>query len=175
MPDADEGWRQYVEREQVEEIRGTHGHRLVTAAMFVVLVVVGDLALLGVIAGDARVADGHSVGISSDVLQHLIHSLGRRAAIDHPRFLEAPLADILRHSFSEFFQTGCQHRHELGTEHGAECLHREQEITSRSTASLQVMPHAVLADASACHYAVDMRMIVQVAAPGMQDGGHASL
>lgn len=78
MPDADEGWRQYVEREQVEEIHGTHGHRLVTAAMFVVLVVVGGLALLGVIAGDARVADDHSVGISSDVLQHLIHSLDCR-------------------------------------------------------------------------------------------------
>ena len=164
-----------MKREQVEEVHGTHAHRLVTAAMSIVLVVVGDFALVGIIVEDPQVADGHAVGISSDVLQHLIHSLGRRLAVDHPRFLEALFADILRYDLAEFLQTGGQHGHKLGTEHGAERLHGEEEVATSSFASLQVMPDTVLVDASACHYAVDVRMIVQVAAPRVQDGCHASL
>ena len=76
-----------MKREQVEEVHGTHAHRLVTPPMPVVLVVVGDFALVGIIVENPCVADGHAVGISSDVLQHLIHSLGWRLAVDHPRLV----------------------------------------------------------------------------------------
>ena len=47
-----------MKREQVEEVHGTHAHRLVAAAMSIVLVVVGDFALVGIIVEDPRVADG---------------------------------------------------------------------------------------------------------------------
>ena len=159
----------------MEEVHGTHGHRLVTPLIPVVLVVVGDFALVGIIIEDPRVADGHAVGISSDVLQHLIHSLGWRPAVDHPRLFEALFADILRYDLAEFLQTGGQHGHKLGTEHGAERLHREEKVSTGSLASLQMMPDTGLVDASARHYAVDVRMKVQVAAPRVQDGCHASL
>lgn len=161
--------------EQVEEVHGTHAHCLVAAAMPIVLVVVGYFALVGIIVEDARVADSHPVGVSSDVLQHLSHSLGWRSAVDHPRFLEALFSDILRYGLAEFLQPRGQHGHELGAEHHSQCLHREEEVATGSLASLQVMPHTVLVDTSARHDAVDVRMIAEVAAPRVQDSSHASL
>ena len=164
-----------MEREDVEEVHGAHAHRLVRAAMSVVLVVVGDLALPGIVVEDPGVTDGHAVGVPADVFQHLADALGRRPAVDHPRLLEAPFADMLRHGLSEFLQPVCEHGHELGTEHRTECLHGEEEVAPGSPASLQVVPEAVLVHASARHYAVNVRMVVQVAAPCVQDTGHASL
>lgn len=175
MADADECGRQDMEREQVEEVHGTRAHRLVTAAVSIVLVFIANRSLLCVVFEYARVADGHAVGISSDVLQHLVHSFGGRPAIDHPRLFEALFADILRYGLAEFLQTGGQHGHQLGTEHGAECLHREEEVATGSLASLQVTPDTVLFHTSARHDAVDVRVVVQVAAPRVQDGSHASL
>ena len=110
MSDAHERGRQDVERYQVEEVDGVHGHLPMPSTAPVVLVVIGRHPV-GRVAEDARVGDGHAVCVPPDVLQHLVDALGRRAAVDHPRLVEALLADILRDGLADHFQAARQHGH----------------------------------------------------------------
>ena len=170
MAYAHERGRQDVEREQVEEVDDVHGHLPMLSTAPVVLVVIGHHPV-GRVAEDARVADGHAVGIPPDVLQHLLDALRRRAAVDDPGLVETPLAYILRDGLAGCLQAARQHVHELGAEHLAQCLHREEEVAC-ALAPLEVMPCAVTIHPAPGDDAVDVWVVVEVASPRVQDGRH---
>ena len=86
-----------MQREEVKEFHGMHCHFLVHGFMLVVLPVVCYHAIGGVFLY-AGVADCYTISIATNILKHLIHTLGRRTAVNHPSLVHALLADILRNN-----------------------------------------------------------------------------
>ena len=72
-----------------------HGHLLVLSAGAVVLPVIGHQPFGGDLP-DAGVADGGAVGVAADVLEHLLHALCRRTAVNDPVFRHRRFPDIFR-------------------------------------------------------------------------------
>ncbi len=74
--------------------RGRAVHSGVSAGA-VVLPIVGHQPF-GSDVLDAGVADGDTVGVASDVLEHLLHALCRWTAVNDPVFRHRRFPDILR-------------------------------------------------------------------------------
>ena len=167
VTDVDEAVREDVLGVAPYELHTAEGHLLDLAVIAVVLILEGDAVITH--GADAPVPDGHAVGVAGEVLQRALRPADRRFGIDHPGLGEAFLADGLR-----YLLYGREFRHELGPEHVAEGLHREEERLLPAVLDLRKrlpLPRGQ-APSAAWHDAVQVGMEHQVAAPGVQQGRH---
>ena len=133
-------------------------------------------------AHQAVVGDGHTMGVAAQIGQHLLGTGERRFGIHYPvGVLEGgePAA-----KGCGVGQWGCgagevqltvlvglgQCLEILGAEHRRECAHRKQEPGLGGDPAL-----AIGAQGSAGDHAVDMDVLIELLAPGVQDHGDAEL
>jgi ABC-type uncharacterized transport system ATPase component len=82
MADADKTAGKDMDQEAVEELVGRIGHYLLFAAMGVITPEEGHISIAEV--DQARLGDGHAVGVPGQVLQYLARSSKWRLGIDDP-------------------------------------------------------------------------------------------
>ena len=83
VADVDEAEREDVLGIATHELHPGKGYLLDLAVVTVVLILKGDILVIH--REDARVSDGHAVGIAGEILQRALRSADRTLRIDHPR------------------------------------------------------------------------------------------
>ena len=159
-----------MKRQQIEELVDVHGHDSMLTTLLVHLVVVGDSP-----TGNIEypgVGDSHTIGIATDILEHLTDSLGRRLGMDDPRLFKAPLTYILWDVNSLLLQPTGQEVHETPPELIAYGSHGKEE--RRASASMDLMPYARRINAAARDDAMNMGVVKDVRSPRVEDGRHTS-
>ena len=87
VADVDEAVREDMLGIAPHELHPADGHLLDLAVIAVVLILEGDILVIH--GKDARVSDGHAVGIAGEILQRALRSADRTLCIDHPRLGKA--------------------------------------------------------------------------------------
>ena len=159
-----------MKRQQIEEFVDVHGHDSVLSSLLVHLVVIGYMPVCDI--KYSGIGDCHTVGIASDVFEHLTDSFGRRLGMDDPRFVKALLTDCLGDGNSLFLQPSGQQIYETSTEPIAHSCYGKEE--RRTPAAMNLMPYSLRINASAGHDAVNMGVVKKIRSPRMEDGCHAS-
>src|SRR6266853_1387229 len=178
MANAVEAIRQGVEQEAADELVNTEGHDLRLAVVAIVLPAEGDL---GVGHGDqARVGDGDAVRISTKIGQHLCGTAEGRLGIDHPfdlthlpqlmteRSRLGKVGEIAKEPEIAGLERRAQFVEERPSEEPREDANRQEEAGSAADPA-----RAIRRWAAARYDAMDVWMMVQVLAPGMEHGDDA--
>jgi len=82
MPNANEAFRQYMEKESAEELSRSERHNFLGAAVCVVLPLKTDS--FSVKGNQAVIRNGNAMGVAAEIPQHLHRSAERSFGIDHP-------------------------------------------------------------------------------------------
>lgn len=82
MPNANEAFRQYMEKESAEELGRSERHDFLGAAVCVVLPLKTDS--FSVEGNQAAIRNGNAMGVAAEISQHLHRSAERSFGIDHP-------------------------------------------------------------------------------------------
>ena len=159
-----------MERQKMKERVDVHGHDAMPAILLVHLVVIGDTSVSHI--QYPGVGDGHSIGIAPDVLEHLADTLGGRLGMDDPVLIKAVLADRLGNDDILLFQPAGEQTYEAPSEFATHSGHGKEE--RRASASVEMMPHALRANTASRHDAMQVRMVIEIGSPRMEDGSHAS-
>ena len=159
---------------------GLQGHRLLAPPVGVVLPAEPDLAVL---QGDQPVvADRHPVGVPGQVLQHLLRSAEGRLGVHDPLGLGAggepalelagvgQRGELAVEGEPSPVEGGAEQRQELAPEDAAEHAHRQEESRPAGDPA-----RAVGRQPTPRHDAVHMRVVLEVLAPGVEDGQEADL
>lgn len=80
----------------------------------------------------------------------------------------------LRNLLIRFLQDWCEHWEEFGSEHLAERLNGKEKLLC-AFATFEVMPDTLLVHPSSCDDAVNVRMVIQIGSPCVENACHASL
>lgn len=128
MPYAEESLWENVLRQQHKEVNGLDGFTFMHSPIPVILVVESHLSVICNI-DDPGVGYGGTEGISGDILYDLVNSLGWRATVHDPCFLERLLPDVLRNKPAFLLQGGGEHTDEPCPEHIVESLNGEKKVT----------------------------------------------
>ena len=170
---------QHVHEKAADELVCRERHHLIALAPFepVVLPVEGDAFLVA--CEQAPVGDGHTVGIAGEVAQDLLGSCEGSFAVNHP------LAVAQRRQISREGSRICQRSvpaEELelpGAVSGGELLQdqpaeqaREHTDVEEKVGSAGDPARTIERDAAARHDHMDMRMVIERRAPGMEDREH---
>ena len=159
-----------MKRQQIEELVDVHGHDSMFTALLVYLVVVGDSPIVNI--KYSGIGDSHTVGISSDVFEHLTDTLCRWLGMDDPWLVEALLAYVFGEGNFLLLQPACQEIHETPPELVAHGSHGKEERCT--PASMNLMPYARRINASARDDAMNMGVVKDVRSPRVEDGCHTS-
>lgn len=173
MPDAMEAVRHSVEQKPPHELIGSQRHDLGLAVVAVVLPGEADVAIGD--PGQPAVGDGHAVRVAAEISEHLIGTGERALGMDHP--LDAPQTTQALGEGRRFGQRrqrageaqlatfeGCpQPFKEQSAEPPGEDSHRQEEPRSASDP-----PRLIRRQATAGDNAVQMGMVLQRLAPGVQ-------
>ena len=180
MTDAHEAIGKDMEQEPSNEFHGIKRHDLAGVPVLSVLVVEHDLVVMH--RNDAMVGDGHPVGVPAEVIEHLFRSGKGLLGVDHP-FLLFKFPDQLLEPGWRAEVNGTageaqfaamvgslQITDELASEDARECPDREKEMPARSYPAFSVEGERTGRD-----YAMQMVMIQEHLAPGMEDQDEAHL
>jgi hypothetical protein len=127
-------------------------------------------------AHEASVADGNAMSVAAEVAIHLLGAAERALGVNDPALVVKPRAAAARGAVVEPVgeEAAGAHPfeavHEFASEQRAEDVDRQQEIRRRADPGL-----AVGREPTAGDDAVGVGMKMQVARPGVQDGGDAKL
>ena len=180
VADAVEALRQDVDQESADELIGGECHDLLALATIgaIVLPSEGDA---GAVAGDQpAVGDGDAVGIARQIGQHGLWPAERALGIDDP-FGSAQRCQIRRERLQvgesgmiaeELQMAGFVGRDQLLQEQPAEQA-REHAHRQEEAGPARYPAFAVERDAAARHDHVDVRMMGERRAPGMENRGDA--
>ena len=170
VADVDEAEREDVLGIATHELHPGKGYLLDLAVVTVVLILKGDILVIH--REDARVSDGHAVGIAGEILQRALRSADRALRIDHPR-----LGKALGPNCTRDFPDRGEFCHILRPEHIPEGLHGKEERFLLSGFDLRegLPPARLRPPASPGHDAVQVGMEHEIASPGMQQGCHPQL
>src|ERR1700680_762557 len=125
---------------------------------------------------DPVVGDRHSMGVASQILQHMFQPAKRRLGVDHPilatqRAQETSERLVVRQRKARSLKGqlvpakgALQTGDELTPEYAAEHLDRQEEMGSRRNP-----PGVIWGQPAAGHDTVDVRVRLEGLAPGMQD------
>ena len=175
VADAVEAVRQGVHQEAADELVGAERHELRLAVVAIILPAEGDVG-----AGQADqsgVGDGDAMGISAEIGQHLGRAAEGRLGIDDPVDLahgaEAVSEGGRLGKAGEFaeeaeitgFEGSPQLVEEQPAEEPREHADRQEEAGTTGDPSCSIERRS-----AARHDAMDVRMMVQVLAPGMEHG-----
>lgn len=169
MADSNKPVRQNVLREQIQKVIDIHRHHAMLTSFPVILVVIGyfiirDLQYPGI-------GDSHPVGIAGDILEHLTDSLCRRYGVDHPVLVKVQLPGSVVNGYTVVLESSGQQCHESSSEPWTHGCYRKEEVTV--LASLEMMPYAGLIPSTTGHDAVNMRVVEEIGAPGVENGSHS--
>src|SRR5260370_28053836 len=173
--DAGEASGQDVLYEAAQELLRRERHGALLAAMRVVLPAEGDS---GVGDGEqAMVGDGDTMGVTREIVQHMLGSAEGRLGIDDPVLLEQGAQEggeglfvVERRALAAerelaVAKSASQSSDELAAEDTAEHLDGQEEVRARR------YPVALIRRQTAAgHDTVDMRVRLQGLSPSMQDG-----
>ena len=175
-----EAVRQGVEQEAADELVGVEGHDLRLAVVAIVLPAEGDV-IVG--HGDQpRIGDGDAVGVATEIGQHLLRPAERRLCIDDP--FDAPQVAEATSEAGRFGEVGeiAEQAELASVEGGAQLVEEQPAEQPREDADRQEEAGpagdpagAVGRQATAGHDAMDMRMMLQGLAPGVEHGDQADL
>src|SRR5690348_3012014 len=178
VADTMEPVRQYVDQEATDELTGFEGHRFLAAAVAVVLIAKADFAIVH--RHQAVVGDGDAMGIAPNIIQNLLRPGERPLGKDHPvggmgwRPIAPERCRLLQVAVSreEVQFTGAEGLLQMVQEQAAEHLRqhpdRQEEVWPRGNPA-----RAVWRDAAARNQAVQMRVVHEILAPGVQHGDEA--
>ena len=175
VADACEAARQNVHQKAADELVGREGHRFVSVSIGVVFP--AERHALAVELRDPRVGDRHAMRVAGQVLEHLWCAAERWFGIDHPLSLDR--------LSKEPFECGCfgqrpqsagknqllasirmfDQRNKLAAKHATQYPHGQEEVFTSGDPGLTVRGYS-----TGRHDAVQMRMVQQVLAPGVQHG-----
>ena len=176
VADFGETWRQHMESEAAEELLSGEGHGLEAVGIGVILVCEGDGAGTGVEGAQAAIGDGHAVGVASQVVQDGVRSDDRALGEDDPA-ASAHLAEQGREgggvleglelSLELEFASGVE-LEQAGAELALEdFVHR---VDGEEPAGLfGTGPGALGGETAAGDQAVEVGMVHEVLAPGVED------
>jgi hypothetical protein len=127
------------------------------------------------------VGDGHPMRIAAEILQNVLGTAKRRLGVDHPfcvphggQILGEGSRPCSGSSALEEMQRpgvkGLQLRQEQAAKQPREHAHRQEEARTAGNPAF-----AVGTQAAARHHAMQMRVMQQILAPGMQNGDEADL
>lgn len=92
VADADEAFGQDMQEEAAQELPGFESHDALPVAVGIIAPAETDL--LSIEGGEAMVGDGHAVGITAEIAQHMSRAAEGRLGVNEPFFL-AKLGDQL--------------------------------------------------------------------------------
>ena len=182
VADFGEAAGEQMEAQTADELDPGQGQGFEAAAVGVILVSEGEGAGVGIECAQAAIGDGHAVGVASQVVQDGVGSDDGALGKDHPA-ASAHLAQQGREGAGvlegftlsvelefargvELEQAGA----ELGPEHMAHRVDREEPAGLFGTG-----PGGLGGEAAAGDQAVEVGMVHEVLAPGVEDGREADL
>jgi hypothetical protein len=180
VADAVEAVRQGVQEKATNKPVGIKCHDFGFAVLPIVLPGKAHLAVGK--RDQPTVGDGDAMRIAAEISQHLFGTAEWRLGIDDPvgpsELIEAlserggigEVCEIAKEAQLASREGGLQLLQKQAAEQPREDAHRQEEAGPASDPAC-----AVERGSTAGHDAVDMRMVLQGLAPGMEDGGHAEL
>ena len=171
-----------MESEAPEELVAGEGHGFAAAGIGVILVSEANGAGAGVEGAQATIGDGHAVGVASQIIQDGVGSHdgalgeddpapGARLAEQSPK--RTGVLERLAVSVELEFAGGVESEQpgaELALEHAGDGVHGEEPAGLFGTG-----PGVLGGEAAASDQAMEVGMVHEVLAPGVEDGGEAQL
>lgn len=165
----------HVEKEPAKELEGVEAHGSLNVLIGVVLVAESDLA---VVEGDQPlIGDGDAMGVSGEVLEHLLGTAERGLGVNHPVFISKGLEPTFPClGMFEFAKVAVETKLLVlpGSLKSGEKLSPEepaQESNGQKEPLSAVHPALFIkAQASAGNDAMEMRMVMEGLSPGVQNG-----
>ena len=171
-----------MQSKAANELDCRQDHGLETVAIGVIFVSKGDGAGAGVQCAQTSITDGYAVSVTPEIIQHVVRSHDRAFGEDYPALsLEfaqelgkgSALAKRLKLAVELEFCGGVeleQSAAELALEHLGNRPHREQPASL-----LGPGPGILNSESATGDQAMEVGMVHEVLAPGMEDGGEAQL
>ncbi len=166
---------QRMDQEAADELIGIEGHDLRAAAVAIILPAECDM-VVGY-TDQAGVGDRNPMGVAPEIGQNLLGPAERRFGVDDP-FDPAQVIEMLGEGRAvrqagkcaeEAEPSGCEGRVEFGQEQPAEesreYTHRQEEAGTAGDPARTVERRT-----AAGHDAMDMRVMVEILAPGVEHG-----
>ena len=173
MADPHEPRRQHVQQQPPDELQRRQRHDPLPVAMGIVLVTEADHAVLEV--EQAGIADRHAMRVPRQILQHLFGAAERPLGVDDPVGAERPLTTPARTG-----RTPRKRSRLWRTPHGGPpgtCRETPGSGPAPAGRSRRERPPSgsVRRQPAARHDAMDVRVELQILAPGVQHRQHAGL
>src|SRR6266404_662435 len=182
VPDALKPGGQRVDEEAANKLIGgqRHGAGLVLVLAAVVLPLESDLAVVG--REQALVGDGHSVGVAAQIFDYLRGSAKGRLGVDHPVLLSQgsqvrgkPCSVPQRLDLAEKGKLAVDERLVERFEQQAPEQARQDAYGKKEARPASDPACLVRTQAAAGNHAVQVRMMPQVLAPGVQNREETNL
>ena len=180
VPDFVQSFGQDVQQKSTDELTDRQGHDFLFCLICIVFVSETDPIIFQ--AKDAFIGDGHPMGISPYIVDHLLRSAKRGLGIDDPFFAidgsEVVIQFLLISDLSEGSETlepplpesSFEPGEEFAPKKSGEDFDRQKELSAAVDPTL-----AIEAESSSRNEAVQMGVIDQGLSPGMKDGQDACL
>jgi hypothetical protein len=180
VADADEAFRKQVQQEATQELIQRQGHQFLLIVMSRVPPTKGDLAIGQ--RDEAMVGDGHAMGVTAEILEHIFGAAEGWFAIDHPVLAKqgsqpgsedlglSEECQIAREVELLVLEGGVETGHELSTEDTTQHLDGKKEASTGSNPVGVVEREPTGRDDT-----VDVGMKLQLLVPGMQPTEEADL
>jgi hypothetical protein len=178
--DAHEATRQHVQQEPTKELFATDRHRPLPTSPSVVFPSESHLAVSNV--DEPVIGNGHSVCVTCQIMKNMFWSSERPFGIDHPVmtkersqegvkcFFIGEVSDASREGELSVTKGALQAGDELAAKHSAQHFHWEEKSIPEANPVF-----AVERETTAWDYAMDMRMMQKILAPGMKHTQEADL
>ena len=170
VADADESLRDDMAQPAADEFRSGQGHRLSVTTVFAVPVVKGHQTFL--VTGDALVADGDSMGVATEIAQHLLRPGHGRLGVDD-EFLscgatEEEEARVPGQGEAIFGESVLEGFEDLSSKHFREFPHGQKEARPGRDPARPVQTQTTSGDDD-----VDVRVKPEELIPGVEHGDEA--
>jgi len=180
MPDPLKPVWQDMQQEAANELLRIQAHYLLARVVAVILPVKADLAIGE--ADQAVIGNGHPMGVAAEILEHLLGAAKRWLGVNHPLDISygcqisgkgsgnAKRFERAKEVQAPGVKGVLQLRQKQPAKQPREHAYRQEETRTAGDPAL-----AIGTQAAARNHAMQMRVMLQILAPGMQNGDEADL